>query len=65
MRAEKIKTPVIVLSGLIDVESRVKALSLGADDVLIKPFHRDEMIARIQAIADRNIRRYGLLAEEA
>ena len=53
LRAAKIDTPVIVLSGLGDLRSRVDALRLGADDYLTKPIHRDELIARIRAILRR------------
>ncbi|MBN1680724.1 MAG: response regulator [Anaerolineae bacterium] len=41
------KTPVIMLTALSDVESRVTGLGLGADDYLVKPFHPRELIARI------------------
>ncbi len=53
LRVAEVKTPVLILSGLSGVESRVKGLGCGADDYLAKPFHRDELVARIQAIARR------------
>ena len=53
IRGSKIKTPVIVLSGLSDIEDKVKALSLGADDYMMKPFDRPELIARIHAVMRR------------
>src|SRR5882762_2756034 len=51
LRLEKVGTPVLVLSGNALVEAKVKALGLGADDYMTKPFYKDELIARIQAVA--------------
>jgi two-component system, cell cycle response regulator CtrA len=53
LRTAKVKTPVLVLSGNMSVEAKVKSLSAGADDYMTKPFHRDELIARLHAIARR------------
>ena len=54
LRSVKIKTPVMVVSGMAGVEDKVKAFNLGADDYLTKPFHKGEMVARIQAIVRRS-----------
>ena len=54
LRTSRIKTPVLILSGLNGVEHKVKALGFGADDYLTKPFHKDELVARIQAILRRS-----------
>jgi two-component system cell cycle response regulator CtrA len=54
IRDAKVMTPVLVVSGLSEVRDKVKALGLGADDYLAKPFHRDELIARIYAIVRRS-----------
>ena len=54
MRAEKIKTPVIVLSAKGAVEDRVKGLQTGADDYLAKPFAFSELLARLQALIRRS-----------
>lgn len=54
LRASKITTPILVLSGLAGVEDKVKALGLGADDYMTKPFHKDELVARILAIVRRS-----------
>jgi two-component system, cell cycle response regulator CtrA len=54
LRLGKIKTPVLILSGLNGVEQKVKGLGLGADDYLTKPFQSDELIARIRAILRRS-----------
>ena len=54
LRFGKIKTPVLILSGLNGTEHKVKGLGLGADDYLTKPFQSDELIARIRAILRRS-----------
>jgi len=53
LRAEKINTPVIVLSAKDRVDDRVKGLEAGADDYLTKPFAFSELLARIQALMRR------------
>src|ERR1700741_1097150 len=54
LRAARVQTPVLSLSGLTEAENKVKALGGGADDYLTKPFNKAEMIARIQAIVRRS-----------
>ena len=54
MRGARNNTPVMVLSGLARPEARVKALGMGADDVMSKPFDRAELLARIQAVVRRS-----------
>jgi two-component system cell cycle response regulator CtrA len=51
LRLAKVQTPVLILSGNAIVEAKVKALGFGADDYMTKPFHKDELVARIQAVA--------------
>ena len=53
LRTAKVKTPVMVVSSLGGVEDRVRGLGYGADDYLTKPFHKDELVARIHAIVRR------------
>lgn len=53
-RASKIKTPILILSGLTGSDSKVKGLGIGADDYVTKPFNRGELVARIQAIVRRS-----------
>jgi two-component system, cell cycle response regulator CtrA len=54
LRVSKIKTPVLILSGIAGIEDKVKGLGFGADDYMTKPFHKDELVARIQAIVRRS-----------
>src|SRR5215831_2012586 len=54
LRVAKIKTPILILSGLAGIEDKVKGLGFGADDYMTKPFHKDELIARIHAIVRRS-----------
>ena len=54
LRDARVKTPVLILSGLTESENKVKGLGTGADDYLTKPFNKEELIARIQAIVRRS-----------
>jgi two-component system cell cycle response regulator CtrA len=54
LRRAKVYTPVLVLSGSASLEAKVGALKAGADDYLTKPFHKDELIARIKAVLRRS-----------
>lgn len=54
LRAARIATPVLILSGLSQLENRLRCLSSGADDFLAKPFDRRELVARIHAIVRRS-----------
>jgi two-component system cell cycle response regulator CtrA len=54
LRVSKVKTPILILSGNAGMENKVKGLGLGADDYMTKPFHRDELLARIHAIVRRS-----------
>jgi two-component system cell cycle response regulator CtrA len=54
MRAAKIETPILILSGLSGLDDKIKGLGFGADDYLTKPFDKRELIARIQAIVRRS-----------
>ena len=53
IRKHGVKTPVIMLSALSEVEDKVKGLEIGADDYLAKPFKTKELIARLNALTRR------------
>jgi two-component system cell cycle response regulator CtrA len=54
LRVAKVKAPTLILTGLDSIEDKVRALGFGADDYLTKPFHKDELVARIHAIVRRS-----------
>jgi two-component system cell cycle response regulator CtrA len=54
LRASRVCTPVLILSGLAELDHKLKGLGFGADDFLTKPFDRRELLARIQAIVRRS-----------
>ena len=54
LRASKVNTPVLILSGLTEPDKKVKGLGYGADDYLTKPFDKSELLARIKAIVRRS-----------
>src|SRR6516225_3045796 len=53
LRVSKVKTPIMILTGLASIENKVSGLGSGADDYMTKPFHGDELIARVHAIVRR------------
>ena len=54
LRLAKIETPILILSGEDATESKLRGFGFGADDYLTKPFHREELVARIHAIIRRS-----------
>lgn len=48
------ETPILMLTAKSNVEERVKGLKIGADDYLVKPFHPDELVARVEALLRRS-----------
>ncbi|MBL7076134.1 MAG: response regulator transcription factor [Kiritimatiellae bacterium] len=54
VRTSRPTTPVIILSALGDERNRVKGLTLGADDYVVKPFSVKELMARIEAVLRRS-----------
>jgi DNA-binding response OmpR family regulator len=59
LRAEKIRTPVLMLTAKDSVPDIVRGLDLGADDYMTKPFSFDELVARL-----RSVKRRALAAQE-
>ena len=54
LRLARVETPILILTGADDTESKIKGFGFGADDYLTKPFHREELVARIHAIIRRS-----------
>ncbi|MBT9243888.1 response regulator transcription factor [Gemmobacter fulvus] len=54
LRLARIETPILILSGADDTDSKLKGFGFGADDYMTKPFHREELVARIHAIIRRS-----------
>ncbi|MEL6427452.1 MAG: response regulator, partial [Pseudomonadota bacterium] len=54
LRVGKIDTPILILSGEDAADVKIRGFGFGADDYLTKPFHREELIARIHAIVRRS-----------
>ncbi len=55
LRAKDMRTPVLILSALGDVDDRVKGLRAGGDDYLTKPYAYSELLARVEALARRSV----------
>jgi two-component system, OmpR family, response regulator len=55
LRERRVRTPVLMLTGLSAVEDRVTGLESGADDYLVKPFALRELVARIRALTRRHL----------
>lgn len=53
IRNDKVFTPVLILTAKDGIDDKIKGFNLGADDYLVKPFEREELIARLNAIIRR------------
>lgn len=54
MRDSKVKAPVMFVTADATIETKRRAFTAGADDYLVKPYHRDELVARSQALIRRS-----------
>lgn len=54
LRAVHVSTPVLILSGLSEIDDKIKGLGFGADDYITKPFNKDELVARVRAVIRRS-----------
>ena len=54
IRVARIATPVLILTGSSDTQSKLRGFGIGADDYMTKPFDRDELLARIRAVVRRS-----------
>jgi two-component system cell cycle response regulator CtrA len=50
LRVSKVRTPILILSGLAGIEDKVRGLGFGADDYMTKPFHKAELAHLIQPV---------------
>ena len=64
MRQKQISIPVIIITGMSELNDRIVGLDGGADDYLVKPFHLQELLARIRALSRRrsNLQRFDTLS---
>lgn len=58
LRNDKIFTPVLILTAKDGINDKVKGFRYGADDYLVKPFNREELLARIEALIRRTTGNY-------
>jgi len=54
LRTARVQTPVLILSGISEMDSKVRSFGFGADDYVTKPFHKEELTARIHAVVRRS-----------
>lgn len=56
LRAEKVNTPVLILSAKRSVDDRIRGLQAGGDDYMVKPFSFSELLVRVQTLLRRSSR---------
>src|SRR6202012_6155226 len=54
LRSARVSNPILILSGLSELDNKIKGLGFGADDYPTNPFDRRELVARIHAIIRRS-----------
>ncbi len=54
LRIAKINTPVMILSGVSEIDTKVRSFANGADDYTTKPFMKEELVARVRAVVRRS-----------
>lgn len=59
LRKEKILTPVLILTAKDALNDKLKGFKIGADDYIVKPFNKEELLARIEAVIRRTVGNYG------
>ena len=57
LRARKVYTPVLILTAKDTLNDKLKGFRLGADDYMVKPFNKEELLARIDALIRRTSRK--------
>lgn len=55
LRREGVSTPVLLLTAKDRIDDKIKGFEKGADDYLVKPFHREELLLRLEAILRRSV----------
>ena len=58
LRNEKIYTPVLILTAKDSINDKLKGFRIGADDYLVKPFNREELVVRVEALIRRTTGNY-------
>ena len=58
LRSKKIETPVLILTAKDAIDDKVRGFKSGADDYLVKPFEKEELLVRLEAMVRRNNRSY-------
>ena len=53
LRRANVKTPILMVTALDDVDDKIAGLDMGADDYLVKPFHTGELLARMRSLTRR------------
>ena len=54
LRMARVETPILILTGEVGTESKLRGFGFGTDDYITKPFYRDELVTRIHAIIRRS-----------